>query len=1325
MRSKMNKPCIKSVFKSVLIALLTFQLSFMPRYGYSASGSENGDSSHALQSLLNDIKSSSANPINNPGALEKIAELNELATAIEQGKQEEYLRQNPQVRGEIDYFMLSDQRVKVIETHFDSQTNRMAEVVAETIELNDYNSMSFVPNFKELKVVYIEESKTLNLEGVSKERVQLRQIIPDLDVIDYVNDGEFLLILDRRKGLLLIDMFFAKAYLGLAPVPVIRIPLSLFENSTGSWSAFHQEKAGISLELINYGTRPVDSVPDNISKNFKGESLWTAGDFMISYRDPNSDQKHIVRILKREELRELNKLNYSILDIMIKTVAPHLIGIEEKGGEVFQKELEGLKDKGQKAELDYLLSTLFSKNSLHKLGLAQEGMFARVKQMSEPLSDRDNMLLSEWGSAYQKITQRLLLAKEAEIKKKLLQEEEIQRLRKKYQSDPSSLSPEQLTALQKDLSKKYRANPAGFSTEDWAILQSTGILSSDKSQKTAQPVALKIMASLISNKVRGYAGKARDWANFHKITTAGTITLTTGFFVFPETYILISNKFLNLLNHLSYYLSSSSYESGLTPHFIVMGTLPFVILSIAMISIPFLKGLRKVLQKTAPQKARGMIDWLTSAIENWHKEGPMTRTAAGGMKFFANVIYPLWHYLAKIAGQPHFIPAIQKNLKPFQKIDPKSDIGELAGLTKPARLGVGQPQWRQNGSFKRQRQLQNIAQEKISRQNSLAWIMAVLAVAEKAVVSPEQIIIYGFSSLNMEDLKKIGEDSSLRMEMLWVRKHLLKEMQKLDEMDLRKALSEVDPETVLRYYEKANTLAQQAKAHPNFVKRNRAFWNEGKLGALRQKINLSNIVNWNQAEHDMLKKLPTGFIQGRITKNFIMDQALVTVMPPLMTERAQFNMEGLFQPALSHSDFAHSSRQHMFETGENAIGWLLLSPALYSLIWTERTQVIREMFQAHSQKYQPLENHTYLGQEQVQKEGAYYFKQFLYLFSGGKEDNLGGVMFRHLTQGFRALQFGIALALSVRLGYMEQPFEQAVLAWLMMRFISHWMFGWPWDIIDGGDKNNQKELGDNKKKLSALKLKLSKVHRGLYPQAENLIEDYRSALKETILLYGIKQKRLLESRLQSISGWESFFLVKEEGDKPTEKAFSVSRESAQSNAKILLELLMEKPPLPTKVNQTADFTTTFFLGGVVTTYLAVLLFFWSFDPDKLTVEHVSKLIALSLLLYFFFRGLYKKDMKGIRGFFEGLRVFLFEKGWPEKVADIKEWNQKVTDWAKKPKDPKEWSKLLQHIQEWGKQFPKKSKNWGTEIWNRSYSRLLDLSKATHWRCQQAFKKKTK
>ena len=204
------------MMRNSLNVIMAIQLSLIPCYGYGSI-----DQNSVLQSSINQIQ-------NNGGIADQ--QLLELSSAIEEGKLEAYLQQNPLIKKEVDYFLLSDQKVSAIEHHFDTEKRKVVESVSQTMLLNEYNNRPIEVAFKDVQVSYREESKTLVFEGISEGAVRLRQYIPDLDIVHYVNDGEILAILDRKKRAFAGGYDFRPLLLRLSPCAFSSNPCACITN---------------------------------------------------------------------------------------------------------------------------------------------------------------------------------------------------------------------------------------------------------------------------------------------------------------------------------------------------------------------------------------------------------------------------------------------------------------------------------------------------------------------------------------------------------------------------------------------------------------------------------------------------------------------------------------------------------------------------------------------------------------------------------------------------------------------------------------------------------------------------------------------------------------------------------------------------------------------------------------------------------------------------------------------------------------------------------------------------------------------------------------
>ena len=719
---KIIKTNLKRYFKIALYTLINLQLCFMPCYGYAqtetGAGTEAGtyldlyedrgsaptqQEMSSIQGIWDRVRDNSEQQraTMDPQAVKQLDRMTALATAIETDEIDQYMQENPRIRQEMDYFLLVDQRAESLEYHIDSETGEVAEKVSHTVELNDYKSGPLHTVFKSVRIRYDKNSRELIFEGVTADQVMLRQYIPNMDIIGYTNDNEMLILLDRKKGLLLADMFFARAYLGLAPVSFTRIPSPVLKTIMRRRGTIVLDS--IKLEFINRTVRPPDKIPNglNIDENFAKEHLFKAGDFMVSYMDQEG-HKRILQFFKRTELAGWMKLTYNVLDIMMKVVAPHLMKKEDI--ELLAEELSDIKNKPV-VVLERVLSALFTKNALYKLTQAADGMQSRVGQLdAEELSAKDTMLFQEWKEYFDKTTSKLrVLHSEMETqnenKRINFTKKTFPNLKDMDQEDRKNIASD---VLDSQSSEQQEFKGSRLSTQ---VIQAIYELPEMSEQRNIRTKALKIMAGITKVNAVKYGIQGLDFVNKHRVSTLAGVGTAAGF-VFPEKFLLLVNEVLPLFNHFHHTASNAIYSFTSAPNLVTMTAfLPGLVILLSYTSIPFLKGLQKVLPKniSIAGKVRHPRGYVQDIVNKWGETTISQRIVGVGMKFVAYTIYPFWNYLFQAVGQPHFFSAIAKGLNPFQEIKPHSDIGQMAQLTKNTRLGTQgwNPQWRQNGKFKK------------------------------------------------------------------------------------------------------------------------------------------------------------------------------------------------------------------------------------------------------------------------------------------------------------------------------------------------------------------------------------------------------------------------------------------------------------------------------------------------------------------------------------------------------------------------------------------------------------------------------------------------
>ena len=1016
------------------------------------------------------------------------------------------------------------------------------------------------------------------------------------------------------------------------PVPVLQT-LSELSGADKLWT-----KENTLVEFIHRGARPpdivVEEIKQKIDKTFDGRDMVTAGDLMISYTDQHG-QKHLVQFLKRGEIKGWLDLNYKILDIMTKVVAPHLM--EKKDITRLEKEIENVRTNDPKALLDHILSTFFNKQALYKLNLTSEGIQKRIEHLGTSLSERDTITWNEWKESFQKIMPRLQ------------QNSSADEMIKKMKNAP--LATTSANGLLNPQQKKHRAKALQIIANWTAKLKQAPVLTG-----VTGAVALSSVSLLVNETIYE--------------------------FTIPKTFMALVYKWTSIFNNMAYSGDFASYKLTAIPNFF---TLLLLFPGIVILGAVAFNPIMKLVKDKAPQhlsignKVYHPKGRAQDILNKWGSANFIKKFVGAGMKLVAFSIDPLWNRLARYVGQPHFISALQKGLNPWQIIDPKSDVGEQVGLKVPTRLGVSAaPQWTKDETFDQHRRLQNVALAKENGIKKLAWLLSVLAVAEREKVTPDQIIMYGITGLNFEDLKKVQTDRTLSMELIWTIKHLLDEIKALDEVDIRKAQAELEPEMIVRYYEKAKEIAGQAKAQPYFFKKTRAFWNTGFIGRLKHGLSLQSIASFNKDIVTLLHQVPTDFVANRSWRDFVPDNFLVALMPLLTTSRADLSFENIYQIAVNENFLAYAGKPHVYDVVMNAFLWLFISGPANAMAYTKRTKILESLQAGQETFYEPLEIHEKTPQNRVQSEFNYFKNQIRGILPSDEPDKMraGNMWLKHYIASLRSLQMGIIFMLVLRLGVVEQPLSEAVLGWLIINLAQFWFLGWPWMIIHAGSHLNTKDIAKNKKKMESIMLKLSRVRRGLYSDSQEQLTDFTSATQELQGLYSPKRWGKLQKKYPHLSS-------------------ARAEESIQDRANQYINILIENPPLFNTENKLAEYSWTFWFGVTVTTYLGVELFIMTFDSNKLTIPNILGWAGINIALLSGMYWFYKKSLKEHWGDLKTGRV---RKARMERIKhELQDWKRAI-DSLKKPEES------------WKQYF---------------YEGVLNLSHSANQKCQQAFRKKTK
>ena len=773
----------RNSLKQLLSITISMQLLLSPVSAYPASVANNSSAERSgnmdFFSLIEEWEKRDHNLLG-----EGFEDIQGLIKAVREGKGLEFLTEYPGVKEQMDLFLLNQQKVEFIEHTFNVDEKRFIARITDTIQLDEMKSRPVYTICEKVEVQYDEKSGTLVFKGFKNDKVVLRQYIPNMNIVGYANDKDILVILDRKKGLLLIDMLFARTYLGVVSIPVTKVPTPILKYLKKDELSIKEVRT-VDVEFVNRLVRPPDVVPEKVEElgiNFERKSFVSAGDLMVSYTDAEG-KKHLFQFMKRAEMAYWLNNTYSILNIMMQERAPYTVvndidGIENliKERMDFNTALIRPDSPNTTAMYHYSIASLFTKEALYKLVQAHAAMKSRTKQLSD-LSPRDAMTFEEWQKSFEELSLN------------------IPKWEKYFAQRPPKTED-----AQADLFARLRQFPEERNTTG-NIFSTNNMFQLNKEPPSIEQAKKinRIAHGVKWIKKRAVAGGS--WVKNNKFESS-----------VYSSFLLIAFFYAFVLKQ-NYMDGSAFFQATALSNLAIIGVLLplFTLLTVTVGKTTFIKGLLKIFPHN---------EGLQTYLEEWKGMPFNKKIISLGFMFVGITIYPVYNYVLKGLGQPHFMRALQNGISPFKKIYPTSDIGSITGIKKPFLLGMQKPQYRKGTeAFHRQIELQDLTLAKKRRTQTVAWLMAVLALSQNKEVSPTEIIIFGMDKMNMEKLKKSHQDQALRMEIMWVMNNLLKEIKAMDEIDMRKTLSELEPEMIVRYYDRAKKLAEEMQSHSAFRKK--------------------------------------------------------------------------------------------------------------------------------------------------------------------------------------------------------------------------------------------------------------------------------------------------------------------------------------------------------------------------------------------------------------------------------------------------------------------------------------------------------------------------
>ena len=1258
----------KLYLKNLLRFILCFQLAFSPAYGFSEDTKSQLPIQNNESPILDQLQKSALPP----HLHEKIKIIEEMTLAIEGGQEsvESFLDKHSELLRE-DHYLFSGQKAEAIEQHVNEQ-KQIQDQVVKTVDLNDANDVELKIIPSTVEVLYDEESKKITFEGTKYEKPVIRHIIPNIDVVSFKYDKDLLILLERGKGLLVVDMAFVNIYIGRAPIPVIRLPIKNIE----SWPK------DISIEFISRTTAPPEHIPDtlHIPKNIEGEFLLTAGDILVTSLNEKGE-KTTVKWIKKEDALGRLYAEYTVLNAMVMVTAPNLAK-DKESWKHFEKILSSIhKQQEQISEnsdpkeifLDSIIYSFsfFHRQAVSKLAQAQVLIGERANRMKSP-SARDKMILSEWQNSYNYLQEAV--SDSSWIKylgKKTLDLTELKEEDKNITEDLQKLI-EQISQNQSVDSKKIQTVLDAHS--EASLLAQEKLTA--KSLRWVAGQLTKFKKSVMNNKA--------IWLSI--------AIPTVGFAKFPEQAL----QFLQIFSSIqpTFMEGGVPYIHSAINHFPLLLALLGSIYAASWLSIPVLKNI--ILPFTPEnlpigQKVYYPKTMLEEFINEWKSKTLIERAFSAVLKVTAVAINPLYNYIPPILGQPYFIPSLQKKLNPFTKVDPDSKTGKAVGLKQPSYIGLSRFHWEKNPEEEHIKELLWNAEERTHLIiQELASTLTVHALSDGDIV-PHDILTLRSFSMPQDTVEKIIKDKSLRSTVFWVQKQLAKEIKKANIIDLQEHFNGLTVTAIVRFFERAEILIQK-ESQQSQVRRDFRVWRQNTENPILKQLRENpNPAEWNQRAREILNMNLQFHVEKKTTREMVIDHIMAVLATMTVGPRASMDdQKGADILAVDINDALVSDYRNLTDDVFNLYLWLAAGSAHNVLTFIDNRSRINNYFPKIDSEYSPIGQY----EKPIQKNpspGVPYMldvaKQPLDILKSPSrrkkiekgETNFGNFVNRFYLSRLYIFQMNLLLGFGAfRFLFTDQSLSHIMTAFLLFHFSSLWVYGWVWALIHAGYQDMNDQIEKNKAQLEDLRLKLDRIIKGHYENEDQRYLDYQSAVYNWAVMYRANNPKIFKQLETSSLSAQNYMQELEQFSAIHSKIIKILdqiranpdlenqiknmlagnksivshslekliietlKNSSQDKILIqilenpeqrevlkkilqpelkndivlthqtvqsMLNLLTSHPPLHNTENKTADRYITV-IAGVLTTVLGLILFTATYEDSNLTAQNIGKWILI-------------------------------------------------------------------------------------------------------------------
>lgn len=588
------------------------------------------------------------------------------------------------------------------------------------------------------------------------------------------------------------------------------------------------------------------------------------------------------------------------------------------------------------------------------------------------------------------------------------------------------------------------------------------------------------------------------------------------------------------------------------------------------------------------------VGWLSArnSGEDWDFRRQLTLM---GIRAYATLSQPFWHYLANIAGQKTLMPSLAAKISPFMQVQGNTELGASIGLAPSESVRVGWQslsQQDEDDEALRRRAIAVLQQQRV-RAQGLGWEMAARLVWQQWL--QEQVA----DNIHYDDLVALLQQAGFQQRWQKLATALENEIAKLQRQgvfaDLRTAS-----------YENVYNFISRTKPHLLDVTYHEDMWRMASRKARDASSKaLAFFATVATDDVNFLRTAdPDAFVASEIWRSFMIDFFTVVALEGTFASRSKiFGSADDLQSLMATNKFPFMHLEHRYTITDQIYAYQIRGQGRYSLIF----QTLEKIEESN---YTPLEKMLVRGKENPQSFG----EGLIDLASNSldvRNTNYGKRYVRDLEVTAFMMQSAILGMIFSRAIVAKVAIERIFPQFLHRIFWGMWGFAWPWIIYYSSahlrDKKHTTRLG----MLMQAKVQLRRAidlddADSMRDSYRALVDVYRSfdvgvppVLKHEVELVEDDLQIVHEERLSSLELLPQLATLVQiaESDNPVVKrklyrslVAQVDQQQplpklSRAEAERVLHFVMLNPPFPTSLNHRVN-DLGVITGAVTTTLMA-------------------------------------------------------------------------------------------------------------------------------------------